>query len=979
MAKSRTDVESVVKLVINGQQAKTEMKEISNSIRKYESEIIRMKKADNPKAYQEKAQAIATMKQALNAAKKEMSGMTEESKKFGTSWKTIAAGVVGANVFQNIAGSAMSAIVRIKDAYGEAQKFRAILTNAFNGDGSKANNALKMLNDFAAKTPFSLASATESYIKLVNRGIVPTQQELIKMGDLAASQGKELNMFVEAILDAQTGENERLKEFGIQASKNGDKVSFTFKGITKEVDNTAEAINKALVSFGEMEGVSGTMEAVSKTIVGLQSNIGDSWDQIFAKLGSKGEGFIYGFFKTYADALDFVNTKLLSTESASMQLTREWAKNAEQSVNLEKKLNPLIDRHDQLKAKTKLNKDEQVELKKVIGGIAAIMPSAVTQWDNLGNAISVNTTKAKQFIEIQKAVLKEQNKDALAKHIKETNALYRERYRLTTALNSAPVVDGKRGTKGALELGGNKVTMTPEVQQAALDRLKKVNAEIEKNKLIRMNLEGWQYDNILNMDEVKPSGGTDAGGGGTKDKNAKAEKEANQLQTILDRMDDAYKAATAKRLEGFAAEEQAITNKYDKERREAEQYLTDSAKLSAALASIKKAETAEMEALSKKIKAENEKEQDDQLKKAQKEYADFLKKEADTQQKIFELGMDARQKEQLAVDDQFEKLIIAADEVGADTTLIYEKWIEAKSAIEDKYLEKSQEKVIEAEAKKNEAMLQAASQISNDVFAIMSNSRTAQTDAAIADLERQREAELSNKNLSDKQKEAINAKYDEKIKSERRKAWQAEQKAAIAQAVINGALAMTKVSAQTGVLTFAFSPIVAALTAAQVAVIASQKAPQFAKGGFVPDGPSHQRGGIKMIDSITGAMVGEMEGGEPIISRETYANNPELVDALLYSGQRKNGARLSIDMGAMQQAERMYRNGGVSPVGSSSLPVASKAQNPQAANNLDELKGMMAEMMTAIRIVDEKPTVFSTMLFEEHNKRIMQVRQDAGA
>jgi hypothetical protein len=37
MAKPRTDVESVVKLIINGEQAKTSMKQITDALRRYET------------------------------------------------------------------------------------------------------------------------------------------------------------------------------------------------------------------------------------------------------------------------------------------------------------------------------------------------------------------------------------------------------------------------------------------------------------------------------------------------------------------------------------------------------------------------------------------------------------------------------------------------------------------------------------------------------------------------------------------------------------------------------------------------------------------------------------------------------------------------------------------------------------------------------------------------------------------------------
>jgi hypothetical protein len=115
-----------------------------------------------------------------------------------------------------------------------------------------------------------------------------------KIGDLAASQGKSFDQLTEAILDAQTGEFERLKEFGIQGKKNGDQVSLSFKGVTKDIQNTDEAIRNALLQFGEMEGVAGAMEGISKTIGGQISNIGDGIDTLLNNIGKKFEPVIAG-------------------------------------------------------------------------------------------------------------------------------------------------------------------------------------------------------------------------------------------------------------------------------------------------------------------------------------------------------------------------------------------------------------------------------------------------------------------------------------------------------------------------------------------------------------------------------------------------------------------------------------------------------------------------------------------------------------
>ena len=119
---------------------------------------------------------------------------------------------------------------QVIEARAEYEKFDAVLTNTFQNK-DVGQGALALLTDFAAKTPYQLNELTGSFIKLVNRGVLPTRNELTALGDLASSQGKSFDQLTEGILDAQTGEFERMKEFGIKASKSGDSVSLTFKGV----------------------------------------------------------------------------------------------------------------------------------------------------------------------------------------------------------------------------------------------------------------------------------------------------------------------------------------------------------------------------------------------------------------------------------------------------------------------------------------------------------------------------------------------------------------------------------------------------------------------------------------------------------------------------------------------------------------------------------------------------------------------------
>ena len=106
----------------------------------------------------------------------------------------------------------------------------------------------------------------------------------------------------------------------------------------------------------------------------------------------------------------------------------------------------------------------------------------------------------------------------------------------------------------------------------------------------------------------------------------------------------------------------------------------------------------------------------------------------------------------------------------------------------------------------------------------------------------------------------------------------------IAMAVINGALAITKVTAQTGIGAIAAAPLTSAMIAAQIAAISSRQfvgekggitptkssegsLDKFATGGMVI-GNSHAQGGEKFA---TGGRVVELEGGEAVINKRSTA------------------------------------------------------------------------------------------------------------
>jgi len=176
--------------------------------------------------------------------------------------------------------------------------------------------------------------------------------------------------------------------------------------------------------------------------------------------------------------------------------------------------------------------------------------------------------------------------------------------------------------------------------------------------------------------------------------------------------------------------------------------------------------------------------------------------------------------------------------------------------------------------------IQTAQQVSAAAFGILQNSIKQQANAKVASLESQKTAELNNTSLTSSQKLAINAKYKKQEDQVKAKAFKQEQEASVAQAVINGALAVTKVASQAGSLSAFLIPGIIAETAIQVATIVAQKPPAYATGGlhYTSDG----KGGMLPGYSRTDNTNAYLRSGEGIVvseaMRDPWARN--LVSAI---------------------------------------------------------------------------------------------------
>ncbi|MGM9508602.1 hypothetical protein ACS5NO_12775 [Larkinella sp. GY13] len=251
----------------------------------------------------------------FEGVQKQVKGVQKESEELAkpTIWQKIASGVnTVSTAFKalfalQIIGYIVDIGKSIFETTAKFEKYEKVLTTAFGGNVKMARESVAALKELGAQTAFSVDELTDGYVKLVNRGIRPSKTEMVALTDLAASQGKTFDQLVEGLLDAATGEFERLKEFGTRASKAGEEVSFKFKDaqlVIKNTGNGFDVLDKAtgkvvntfknqedatlgvMTALGKMDGVGGQNAKMMDTLNGKSSNLGDSFDALKVELGT---------------------------------------------------------------------------------------------------------------------------------------------------------------------------------------------------------------------------------------------------------------------------------------------------------------------------------------------------------------------------------------------------------------------------------------------------------------------------------------------------------------------------------------------------------------------------------------------------------------------------------------------------------------------------------------------------------------------
>jgi len=238
--------------------------------------------------------------------------------------------------------------------------------------------------------------------KMLNFGLKTNQVLKIMplLVDAAAASGHNVDDLATAI--------DRGVSSGVKARSALGQLGITFKDTGSKAENF-RLIQEGLTKF--TGGNTAAMESQWGTVERLKIR----WEEIKETMGDM-------LLKVTIPTVDAMS-KIITINKSTAETYEDQVKKV---ADLTTVINPLLTRYDELKGKTKLSKEEQIELNTIIKQVGASIPNAVTQFDKYGNAIQISGTKAHKFVEDQIILMKYLNKQQIEEETEKQKKLQEE-------------------------------------------------------------------------------------------------------------------------------------------------------------------------------------------------------------------------------------------------------------------------------------------------------------------------------------------------------------------------------------------------------------------------------------------------------------------------------------------------------------------------------------------------------------------------
>lgn len=260
----------------------------------------------------------------------------------------------------------------------------------------------------------------------------------------------------------------------------GARLNEVISALVKDTSLLTRELGIANKAFAEGTSVVNEYDTKNNNLAASIQKIGKNIKQWF--MGTGVIDFLYR-------GSSFIEKITRGTDSAK----EAFEKSVSSVRSLQREIVPLLQEYDQLKDSKAA--DEQERLKTIMAQIATAIPSAVSAMDQYGNILSINTDRAYAFIEAQKLIMQQNNKDLIEETKKTISSL---EYEYAIAAKQVREIQQKGSftatryvptARGPMEAQEYSVT-DPAKIKAAQQAYVTLNAELEKQRAILGQLTG---------------------------------------------------------------------------------------------------------------------------------------------------------------------------------------------------------------------------------------------------------------------------------------------------------------------------------------------------------------------------------------------------------------------------------------------------------------------------------------------------------
>ena len=683
--------------------------------------------------------------------------------------------------------------------------------------------------------------------------------------------------------------------------------------LVNKTDEVAEKQAKANSFFIEGTRLTELYATKNDNLAGRVERAGNKIAAFFSN--SKMADWLSSFVGQIADAASDIFNITTKTEELSQKFREQEGavKKLEQSVS------PLLDRYDELYRKSNRSQVEQKELNNIITTLSGVLPQTAIQFGKYGDAIGISTDKARDFIKVQKAMMKAQNAQlisSLENDLKSTAEKMKtlERYSTGKTISDKGgnqyFQQSNTGFSAGIKNGFSDIFSEfsgPLLNPEQYGRLQKTLSSTKTQFLeLQDAIRGLKGENIeipkVNAPTTKPPVDFNP------DELSKGEKGKSKAQLEAEKLaEDRIQAEAKTNAEILKLRVEQITNENDKKEAQIRLQYSEEVNAQKQLVTERKLSQAtfdtwivERNRVVDKELAENKKDANEKAIEAAKKVnlkiaKDRLSDEKDTLSKKLKIATKAENlEEQLAIEGQMlmiEKEIALLEGGEERKAEILKKYEDDKLLLKEKYAILGAQKQAEAAKKAEDAQkkvyedigkgINAVSQLTGEFFNFQKQAIDNQQirednryNKQIANLESQKEKSLITEDEYNTKKAEIDKVHNAKTAAIKKKAFEADKQARIAQIIMSTGQAVMSALATGGIFGVPASILAGVTGAAQLALALSQETPDFEayeKGDFT-DNPK-QYANKKPTSSAKLAWVNEK--GPEFITNNDGVNSPD--------------------------------------------------------------------------------------------------------